>query len=58
MATGACRWTHGARDRRNRFLAAAVLLVPIPLWSPIGRDAIGFDAGVRFGLRDDVFSQS
>ncbi len=44
------------RDMRNRFLVAAVLSVPILLWSPIGRDVIGFTAAAPFGLRDDVFS--
>ena len=44
------------RDMRNRFLVAAVLSVPILLWSPIGRDVLGFTAPVPFGLRDDVFS--
>ncbi len=44
------------RDMRNRFLVAALLSIPILLWSPIGRDVLGFDAGVPFGLRDDVFS--
>jgi Cu2+-exporting ATPase len=45
-----------ARDMRNRFLVAAVLSVPILLWSPIGRDVLGFDVAAPFGLRDDVFS--
>ncbi len=45
-----------ARDMRNRFLVAAVLSVPILLWSPIGREVLGFDAAAPFGLRDDVFS--
>ncbi|SDF24538.1 Cu2+-exporting ATPase [Blastococcus aurantiacus] len=45
-----------ARDMRNRFLVAAVLSVPILLWSPIGRDVLGFDTAAPFGLRDDVFS--
>jgi len=45
-----------ARDMRNRFLVAAVLSVPILLWSPIGRDVLGFDVPAPFGLRDDVFS--
>ena len=31
------------RDMRNRFLVAAVLSVPILLWSPIGREVLGFD---------------
>ncbi|RBY93298.1 cation-translocating P-type ATPase [Blastococcus sp. TF02A-30] len=45
-----------ARDMRNRFLVAAVLSVPILLWSPIGRDVLGFGLAAPFGLRDDVFS--
>jgi Cu2+-exporting ATPase len=44
------------KDMRNRFLVAAVLSVPILLWSPIGREVIGFSAAAPFGLRDDVFS--
>ena len=44
------------RDMRNRFLVALVLSVPILLWSPIGRDVIGFQAAAPFGFRDDVFS--
>ncbi len=44
------------RDMRNRFLVAAVLSIPILLWSPIGRDVLGFDAAPPLGLRDDVFS--
>jgi Cu2+-exporting ATPase len=44
------------RDMRNRFLVAAVLSIPILLWSPIGRDLLGFDVPAPFGLRDDVFS--
>lgn len=43
------------RDMRNRFLVAALLSVPILLWSPIGREVLGFDAAAPFGLRDDVF---
>jgi P-type Cu2+ transporter len=43
------------RDMRNRFVVAAVLSLPILLWSPIGRDVFGFDAPPPFGLRDDVF---
>src|SRR5215475_10113379 len=43
-------------DMRNRFLVAAVLSVPILLWSPIGRDVLGFDVAAPFGLRDDVWS--
>jgi P-type Cu2+ transporter len=44
------------RDMRNRFLVAAVLSVPIMLWSPMGRDMLGFTAPVPFGLREDVFA--
>lgn len=42
-------------DMRNRFLVAAGFSVPVLLWSPIGRDVLGFDAAAPFGLRDDVF---
>ncbi|MDN5762026.1 MAG: heavy metal translocating P-type ATPase [Microlunatus sp.] len=44
------------RDMRNRFVVAAVLSVAITLWSPIGRDVIGFSVPAPFGLRDDVFA--
>jgi len=30
------------RDMRNRFLVAAIFSVPILLWSPIGRQVLGF----------------
>ena len=30
-------------DMRRRFLVAALFSIPILLWSPIGRDVIGFD---------------
>jgi Cu2+-exporting ATPase len=43
-------------DMRNRFLLAALFSIPILLWSPIGRDVLGFDLAAPFGLRDDVFS--
>ncbi|MCZ3388042.1 MAG: heavy metal translocating P-type ATPase [Actinomycetia bacterium] len=43
-------------DMRRRFLVAAALSVPILLYSPIGRDVLGFTAAAPFGLRDDVFS--
>jgi Cu2+-exporting ATPase len=42
-------------DMRNRFLVAAVFSVPILLWSPIGRDVLGFGVASPFGLRDDVW---
>ncbi len=43
------------RDMRNRFLVAAILSVPIVLWSRIGREVLGFEVPAPFGLRDDVF---
>ena len=43
-------------DMRNRFVVAAVLSVPVLLWSPIGREVFGFTVPAPFGLRDDVFS--
>ena len=43
-------------DMRRRFVVAAVLSVPILLYSPIGRDVLGFTAPAPFGLRDDVAS--
>ena len=43
-------------DMRNRFLVAAIFSVPILLWSPIGREVLGFQAAAPFGLRDDVWS--
>ena len=43
-------------DMRRRFIVAAVFSVPILLWSPIGRDVLGFDTAAPFGLRDDVWS--
>jgi Cu2+-exporting ATPase len=42
-------------DMRNRFLVAAVLSVPILLWSSIGRNVLGFTVAAPFGLRDDVW---
>jgi len=42
------------RDMRNRFLVALVLAVPISLYSPMGRDMLGFHADAPFGIRDDV----
>jgi P-type Cu2+ transporter len=43
-------------DMRNRFLVAALFSIPIVLWSPIGRDVLGFEVAAPFGLRDDVWS--
>ncbi|MDR7233198.1 heavy metal translocating P-type ATPase [Agrococcus sp. BE272] len=44
------------RDMRNRFVVAALLSIPITLWSPIGREVMGFAVPAPFGLRDDVFA--
>jgi Cu2+-exporting ATPase len=44
------------RDMRRRFVVALALSIPILLWSPIGRDVIGFETAAPFGARDDVFS--
>lgn len=43
------------RDMRDRFIVAALLSIPILLWSSIGRDVFGFAAAAPFGLRDDVW---
>jgi Cu2+-exporting ATPase len=42
------------RDMRNRFLVAAVLSVPILVFSPIGRDVLGFRGAAPFGIRDEL----
>lgn len=39
------------RDMRNRFIVAAVLSGPILLWSPIGREVVGFTLAAPSGLR-------
>jgi Cu2+-exporting ATPase len=43
-------------DMRNRFVVAAVLSVPILVWSPIGREVFGLHVPVPFGLREDVWA--
>jgi Cu2+-exporting ATPase len=53
---GAMAMDDMARDMRNRFLLAALYSIPILLWSPIGRDVLGFDVAAPFSLRDDVWS--
>ena len=45
-----------AKDMRRRFMVAALLSVPILLWSPIGREVLNFTVPAPFGLRDDVFT--
>jgi len=42
-------------DMRNRFLVAAVLSVPILLWSFIGRQVLHFSVPAPLGMRDDAF---
>ena len=43
------------RDMRNRFVVAAVLSIPILLWSRIGRDVLNFTVAAPFGLSDGWF---
>lgn len=43
-------------DMRNRFLVAALLSIPIVVWSPVGEDVVGLDVPVPFGLRQDVWA--
>ena len=47
---------HMVRDMRNRFLVALLLSIPIMLWSPMGREMLGFTVPAPFRLRDDVFT--
>lgn len=42
------------RAMRNQFLVALVLSVSIMLWSPMGREMLGFRTPAPLGLRDDV----
>jgi Cu2+-exporting ATPase len=53
---GAMSMADMVADMRRRFLVAAALSVPILLWSPIGREVLGFEVPAPFGLRDDVFT--
>jgi P-type Cu2+ transporter len=52
---GAMSMESMVRDMRDRFLIAAVLSVPILLWSRIGREVLGFTVAAPFGMRDDLF---
>jgi len=42
-------------DMRNRFVVAAVFSVAVLVWSPIGRNVLGLNVPVPFGLRVDVW---
>ncbi|HUP75592.1 MAG TPA: heavy metal translocating P-type ATPase [Acidimicrobiales bacterium] len=53
---GAMSMASMVADMRRRFIVAAVLSIPILLWSPIGRDVLEFDVAAPFGLRDDVWA--
>ena len=44
-----------ARDLRDRFIVAAVLAVPIMLWSPMGTALLGRELPAPFGLSSEVF---
>jgi Cu2+-exporting ATPase len=44
------------RAMRNSFIVAAVMSVPILLYSPIGRDVLGWSASAPFGRSDEWFS--
>ena len=44
-----------AVDMRNRFIVALVFAVAITMYSHIGRDILGLDLPIPFGLRSDVF---
>jgi Cu2+-exporting ATPase len=44
------------RAMRNSFIVAAVMSVPILLYSPIGRDVLGWSASAPFALSDEWFS--
>ncbi|MEO3799770.1 heavy metal translocating P-type ATPase [Nonomuraea sp. B1E8] len=56
MGHGAMSMEAMVADMRNRFLVAAVLSVPILIWSPIGREVFGLEVPVPFGLREDVWA--
>ena len=44
-----------ARDLRDRFVVAAVLAVPIMLWSPMGTALLGRELPTPFGISAEVF---
>jgi Cu2+-exporting ATPase len=44
-----------ARDLRNRFIVAALLAVPIMLWSPMGEALLGRELPVPLGISSEVF---
>lgn len=55
-ATRVCRWTPWCATCATSSSVAALFSIPILLWSPIGRDVLGFDVPAPFGRRDDVFA--
>jgi Cu2+-exporting ATPase len=42
------------RDMRNRFLVAALLSIPIVIWSPLGRQVLHVTVPTPFGIREDI----
>jgi len=42
------------RDMRNRFLVAALLSIPIVIWSPLGRQVLHLTVPTPFGIREDI----
>ena len=44
-----------ARALRDRFIVAAVLAVPIMLWSPMGTALLGRELAAPFGMSSEVF---
>jgi Cu2+-exporting ATPase len=44
-----------ARALRDRFIVAAVLAVPIMLWSPMGTALLGRELAAPFGISSEVF---
>lgn len=53
---GSMTMSEMSRDMRNRFLLAAILSIPITLWSPIGRQVFGFTVPAPFEMSDAFFS--
>jgi Cu2+-exporting ATPase len=43
------------RDMRNRFLVAALLAIPIAVWSPLGESLFGSTPPTPFGISDELW---